>query len=131
MANIMHHPLKGTRTRKVAMLFGFITTTTAGAIDSAASTNCNGFTVSRTSAGLYRLTLDDKYQSVLNILATPQKAAGGWVAGKGISGRIAATSIANGTIDVEFTNDVGVAADVTDGSVINFTVFLADSLLSR
>jgi len=131
MANKILHQAKGFSHRKVVKLFGFITTTTAGAIDSAASTNCNGFTVARTSAGLYRLTLENTYQSLIMAQAIANKASASWVAGKGVASLLSAFSMANGTVDIAFIDDTGVVDDVTDGSLIFFELTFADSLLSR
>jgi hypothetical protein len=131
MANTIFHQPKGSRTRKVGWLFGFITTTTSGTIDSAASTNCVGFSVTRTGAGVYRITLDEKYVTIINAIGTVFVSA--WAAAKGGPiGRPKAVSVANGTIDIEFLrSDTLAAADVPDAAVINFEITVADSLLTR
>lgn len=129
--NGIMHPLKGSRTRKVGFLFGFVTTTAGGAIDATASANCVGFSVTRTGAGVYRIVLEDKWVAIVDAYATAFVAA--YAAAKGGPvGRMKANSVANGTIDIEFLrSDTIAAADVPDTAVVNFHIYVADSLLTR
>ena len=103
----------------VVQLFGQVTIT--GASGAIASQNSLGFTVTRTSAGLYKVTLARPYPELLFSdmkcnLATATEC---------VTQRTA-QDMALGTISHLNTTN-GVAADPADGSVLDFMIVLKDS----
>jgi hypothetical protein len=128
-------PPKGFSQRKVATLVGFITTTTNGTIDATGSANCARFTVARTGAGVYRLTLTDKWNAFVEargtVFVAAYAAAKGGPIGRPKAYAVGASGVAS-TIDIEFLrSDTIAAADVPDASVIQFTIVMQDSLLTQ
>jgi hypothetical protein len=64
-----------TLTPDVVKLFGYVAVTTTGAI-TAASTKCDGFSISRSGVGRYLITLDDKYERFLGVNVTLNGSSG-------------------------------------------------------
>ena len=92
----------------------------AGAI---ASTRGNGFTASRTSAGLYRITLTDKYSQLLAAQVGMQEAT---LTAKQV--KLKANDVVAGpTVDIQVSNGAGVAADPASGDEVYFSLRLKNS----
>lgn len=131
MANRTFAPPKGYLEKGVARLFCKIITGASGAVD--AASGGKGITsVTRNSAGLYTIVLQDKYQSLLKATAVVRGTASTGVptAAKAmvaipfnpVTGAAAANSI-----QVQCLRETMVAADVTDNWFIDIELALKDS----
>ena len=126
MSNRMFYPLRGSLNREVVTLYGTVTTTTNGTIG---SQDCKGFSVARTSTGLYTITLQDAYAATLDVRVliidttiTP---------GKGQIIAVSADTPLLASIAVKFYRpDTQVVADVDDGAILKFVLTLSRVALS-
>ena len=126
MSNRMFYPTRGSLNREVVTLYGTVTTTTNGTIG---SQDCKGFSVARTSTGLYTITLQDAYAATLDVRVliidttiTP---------GKGQIIAVSADTPLLASIAVKFYRpDTQVVADVDDGAILKFVLTLSRVALS-
>jgi hypothetical protein len=124
MANRWLQQFLGTFDKKVVKLFGTITIGNTGAVSSYAG---NGVaSVSRTSQGLYKITLSDKYSALLSFQAIHLGSTG-----EDLTFQVKAADVASAkTIDV-FTNAAATATDPAATDVIYFEVTLRNSSLTK
>lgn len=125
MANRTFHPLQSLD-REVKMLFGYVTFTTSGAIN---TSDCNGFAVTKVAAttGRYLVTLSDKYSSLLFWDARVMNAG----TAKGEQWEAREVLQSGQTITLEYVSDAGSAADVASGDATWFCFAVRNSAVAR
>jgi hypothetical protein len=100
----------------------------AGALVTAASPTRlkgKGFTVSKTSTGVFRVTFNTKFPKVITAVGTLRQAAG---AANFLKGPV--TVDANNYVEFRVENASGAAADPGTSDVIDFFIVLATNTLS-
>lgn len=124
MSNRMYYPLRGSLNRETVSLYGVVTTTTSGTIDSAGSTLCKGFSVAKSGTGTYTITLQDQYAALLQLTASVLIAT--VTPGKGQLVTLSSLNLATNTIVVKiYRPDTQVVAEVDDGAVVRFRIDLS------
>jgi hypothetical protein len=124
MANRTYQPVAALD-REVKMLFGVVTFGGSGAVS---SVDALGFTVTKVGAttGRYRVTLADKYGSLLGVSLTLYN--GGTAADSKL--QLHAELSSNTIVDFQYIGGA-VAADATSGHKAYITVFVRNSALTR
>lgn len=120
-------------------LFATITTGVAGVVVGPTTSGPGISNVVRNSAGLYTVTLQDKYSRPLKLAANIRGAAGGGVPGAGKADTVFTFNYLVGASGVASTFQVQavhalatpVAADITDNWFIDLDLWLGDTLLPR
>jgi hypothetical protein len=130
MSNRMFYPLRGSLNREVVSLYGVITTTTSGTINSAASTLCKGFSVAKSGTGQYTITLQDQYAALLQLDVSLLVATVTATRGQVVT--ISSQNMATKTIVIKiYRPDTQVVAEVTDATVIRFSMDLSRVALTN
>lgn len=126
MASRIFHYDDASAQPSIRRLFGKITFGTTGA-PTLDTTNSNGIaSVSRTSAGLFVITLQDKYKKFLNLKGIFKVAAGSFPAAP-LFQMTAETVSTTKTITVQFSDaDTPAATDPADTEVLYLEISLAD-----
>ena len=113
MSNRSFFPLRGSLHREAVMLMGQVTTSTSGAI---ASQKCKGFSVARTGAGVYVVTLENAYAALLDAQIVPVAALN---AAKGAVSIVTAEAVATTpSVTITLLDGAHAAADPVDGAVL-------------
>jgi hypothetical protein len=133
MASRSWRPEQGSLTDGVVTLHGKVTTSTSGTIG---SQSCRGFTVAKdaSEAGRYTVTLEDDYNSLLNVLVTLEADAAdtAYTTDKGqmVILREVAVNGSDQTFKIQFTTgDSQADAEVEDAAVFYITIWLKNSSL--
>lgn len=121
-------PALGSLTRSLVTLVGSWTTTTGGAVG---TTTADGWTVARTSAGLYTITLKDVYALFWGCDTTIIAANAPYTAGKGIAPTVTAVNLASRTFQIQFGRANGTTdynnTDVEDGASVSLVITLSNA----
>ena len=80
--------------------------------------------IARNSAGVYTITLQDTYPTLLNVTCTTLLASG--VPASGLCNIVTDSVASAGTIKVQFSNN-SAATEVDSGAVLHFTITLSNS----
>lgn len=121
MANVMFWGVQS-RQRELKLVHAKIAIGATGAPTLSAADSLGVASVSRTSAGLYRITLSDKYSSLVQTLATELFATA-----EDITFQVKAADVSSGkTIDL-FCKAGATATDPADGAVLNLTFLLKNT----
>lgn len=86
--------------------------------------------IARNSAGNYTITLDDKYNDLLQVTQSVQLAAGAPAAIGGMVVRSEAVDTAK-TIVVQFVDAAGAAVELDSGSTVRLKIDLKNSSVQR
>lgn len=121
--------------KELVILAGRFVTTTGGTLSTTAFTSAKlaGFTLAKvgSEAGRYRVTLQDKYNELLGVVAVVEGAAdAAYTTAAGVTPLIRNVDVSAATpiLDIQFTRqDTGADAEVIDGAIIRITLILANS----
>jgi hypothetical protein len=119
-----------TRSAKTVSIAGSFAPNGSSAVSASSREGC-GFTVARTSAGLFTITLSDKFTALISAVATVQQGTGG-----DQFCQIGAVSMANKTIairvwDISGAAETDIAADASNRINFHFVLLASDSARRR
>jgi len=117
-------------TKEVKALFAQVAIGASGAPTINAPASLGVTSIARNSAGNYTITLDDKYNDLLQITQSVQLAAGAPAAVGGMVVRSQNVSAAK-TIVVEFVDETGAAVELDSGSTVRLKIDLKNSSVQR
>jgi hypothetical protein len=121
--NRLYYQFRLALEKRIVDLFGKVTIAGSGAPTLVAASSKGIASISRASAGLYNITLQDKYVGLLNVQIATMLAAGapdavgGWIIR---SEAVATTKV----IQVLFVDGAGAAIDPDDGATLFLTIQL-------
>lgn len=117
-------------TKEAKALFAQVAIGASGAPTINAAKSLGVTSVARNSAGNYTITLDDKYNDLLQITESRQLAAGAPAALGGMIVRSQDVSAAK-TIVVQFVDAAGAAIDPASGTTLRLELILKNSSVVR
>lgn len=131
MANRLFKDNAKTLEGGVVKLFGKLVTTTSGTVDTT-NTAAKGFAITKTAAetGRYTLTLEDNYTSLLGASVIIEGAAdAAYTSAKGNVAFLRNVAVTTGTLDVQFCDADGSAADaeLENGAKVYFELTLKNT----
>jgi hypothetical protein len=123
MANRYFKPFMGSFDKGVVMIHAKVAIGGTGAPTLSVQDSFGVASISRTGAGAYTLTLNDKYQALLGANVTVVGATG-----EGLIPQVTADTVATTkTVGLVFIAHGGSAADPTSGDVLHVQIWLRNS----
>ena len=128
MANRWYNQFRLQLEKEVVSLFGKVTFGAAGAPTLVTAKSKGIYSIAHGATGVYTITLQDAYVSLLNLswvflFASAPQSLGGYV----VSTTVGSSGTSKPEIVVTFVDDAGSAVDPADGEALLFQVNLSNS----